>query len=166
MPPKNGLKERNTTFSQMQFDNRNRNRLTTLSHRSTGMGFRGLGPDAPFLEGFTAAKIAKDLSSLHNSHRNFVGLRERKSLFASAGALSFKVLDALRNDQNEVAVQEGRNLIRQSGAHYGAGEWLWPRCERFVIPDEANPDESTENAENACKLIEGISDTIIGWERL
>ena len=113
MPPKNGLKERNTTFSQMQFDNRNR--LTTLSPRSTGMGFRGLGPDAPFLEGFTAAKIAKDLSSLHNSHRNVVGLRERKSLFASAGALSFKVLDALRNDQNEVAVREGRNLIRQSG---------------------------------------------------
>ncbi len=35
----------------MQFDNRNRNRLTTLSHRSSGMGFRGLAPNAPILEG-------------------------------------------------------------------------------------------------------------------
>lgn len=65
------------------------------------------------LAGFTAGKFAEDLSSLHNSLRNVVGLRESKSLFASAGAPSFKVLDALRNDQNEVAVQEGRNLIRR-----------------------------------------------------
>lgn len=166
MPPKNGLKERNTTFSQMQLYNRNRNRLTTLSHRSTGMGFRGLGPDAPTLSGFTAAKTAENSSSLHNSLRNVVGLRESMSLFASAGALSFKVLDALRNDQNEVAAQEGRNVIRQSGTHYGVVEWLWPRCDRFVNPDEANPDESTEIAKKAYKIIEGISDTTVGWERL